>query len=85
MCIRDRNTISDVSVFPNPSSGNLVFSSKSGNIESIKFHNAVGQLTKAFNPNSTVFNVENINLPTGIYLVEITSKGNSIVQKIVIE
>jgi len=83
--IIEANTISDVSVFPNPSSGNLVFSSKSGNIESIKFHNAVGQLTKAYNPNASIFNVENINLPTGIYLVEIICKGNSIVQKIVIE
>ncbi len=83
--IIEANTISDVSVFPNPSSGNLVFSSNSGNIESIKFHNAVGQLTKAFNPNASIFNIENVNMPTGIYLVEIICKGNSIVQKIVIE
>ncbi len=83
--ITELNKVNKVSVYPNPSNGNLVFTAKAGTIESIKFHNALGQLTKSYSPNTALFNVDNVNLPDGIYLVEIICEGNISVQKIILE
>ena len=74
----------EVSVYPNPSSNNWNINTNGNTIKEAVLFDVLGKTINTIKPNSSVFTVSNIDLKSGIYLLDIKDfKGNSKVIKLV--
>lgn len=76
------NSISNVSIYPNPSTAiwNL---SHTKNIDSVLLFDTLGKLIKEYKPNATQLELDGSSLQAGIYFVKIISGLDFAVQKII--
>ena len=79
-------TLSDVTIYPNPSTNGTFSISSSVELNSITIYNVNGQIIQEIK-NPTVINSETYNvtdLSTGFYLVQLKTDTNSITKKVIV-
>lgn len=75
--------LSDVLVYPNPVTDNLVISSHQKTIDQVMVHNYLGQLVKSFTPNSTETKIDMNGLNSGLYLIKVSVEGGIETHKVI--
>lgn len=80
----DFNWVSSVSVYPNPSHGNINISSDI-DLEQVQVISINGQIIRQIeNPEFTNHELEIRNLPSGFYLIRLSANDQSVVKKIIV-
>ena len=84
--IDDAQNMNQISVYPNPTKGQLTIENGELTIENIEIYNTVGQLiqSKIVNLQSEII-MDISHLPTGLYFVKIVTEGNEMVIKKIIK
>lgn len=78
------NSISGLTMYPNPLSGNTLFITSTANAEmNVKIYNVLGKEVLSTKVNNTTVDVS--NLASGVYMVKITEEGNTATRKLVIK
>jgi len=76
------NIAAEVSVYPNPTEGDITIDTKSGEINKATIRNSLGQIISSADIVNNLLNIELIGSP-GLYFVELqTAKGDVIVTKV---
>jgi hypothetical protein len=80
------NTLSSVSLYPNPTTTNSVTISNSNRIESVEVYTILGQSITQFSQSvASGKQIELTNLPQGVLLIKLTSGSSSVVKRVVVE
>lgn len=75
----------DIAVFPNPTNDNRISISTRSSIDDIELISISGQLIQKIKNPILIDNVYSIeNLPSGFYLLKLSSNNNSIVKKVIV-
>ena len=82
--IEENNTNGNISVYPNPSSGNFTITSIT-EITSIKIYNVLGEFVFSSQPQTTNYELDLQNKSKGVYFLEMQSDKGSEIKKIIIE
>ena len=80
----DENVASTFNVYPNPNHGTFTVQMAQG-LEQVRVMNSVGQVVNMFNAQSAKQFEVAMNLPTGLYFVEVTSNGRKLTQRVIVE
>jgi hypothetical protein len=80
----DENVASTFNVYPNPNQGTFTVQMAQG-LEQVRVMNSVGQVVNMFNAQSAKQFEVAMNLPTGLYFVEVTSNGRKLTQRVIVE
>ena len=88
--LEELNSITDVSVFPNPTQGDLSVSISVANSQdfTISVINTLGQTVKEIKQNQSnggIFKIDLSNSPAGIYFVTFKSKNHTKTKRIVLQ
>ncbi|WP_166426940.1 T9SS type A sorting domain-containing protein [Flavobacterium psychrotolerans] len=80
-----QNSISGLSVYPNPvTNGNLFITSNSNEVKSVAIFDVLGkQVVKTTTASNQAINVSNLN--NGVYILKITEEGKTATRKLVIK
>lgn len=78
--INNPETLSSLSIYPNPTQGNVALVSDK-NIENVQLISLTGQVVKSLNSNSPILNLNLSNLPKGTYFLLTKVKGNDIIEQ----
>ena len=80
------NTLSSVSLYPNPTTTNSVTISNPNRIESVEVYTILGQSITHFSQNTASGKqIELTNLPQGVLLIKLTSGSSSVVKRVIVE
>ena len=71
----------EVTVYPNPTTGNLHFAAME-NVEKVEVYNNIGRLMATFN-NQREINIS--DMPAGLYMLRVTLQGDAVVMKKVVK
>lgn len=71
----------EVTVYPNPTTGNLHFAAME-NVEKVEVYNNIGRLVATFN-NQREINIS--DMPAGLYMLRVTLQGDAVVMKKVVK
>lgn len=78
------NSISGLTMYPNPLKGNTLFITSTANAEmNVKIYNVLGKEVLSTKINNTSVDVS--NLASGVYMVKITEEGKTATRKLVIQ
>ena len=78
------NSISGLTMYPNPLKGNTLFITSTANAEmNVKIYNVLGKEVLSTKVNNTSVDVS--NLASGVYMVKITEEGKTATRKLVIQ
>lgn len=80
----NENTLKGVSVYPNPSQGEITITNKKGDANSIEITNLAGQIIYTTSVSSAT-TVDLGPFGSGVYIVKISNKTGSLVERIVIK
>lgn len=75
----------NVLIYPNPSNGYFTIDMNFAGQKTIEIRSIAGQIISIHDTNSDQLKVNNAQLSSGIYLVNISSSSNSITRKVIIE
>jgi len=78
-----KNTLENVSLYPNPASGYVNINNL--NDANIKIYNVLGEVVKSEKALSNEHAINISNLSSGIYLVKLTSEGQTATKKLIIK
>jgi PKD repeat protein len=67
----DENTVSSVSIYPNPSSGQFTITNDGQNIESFGVYNQLGQLIYSQSVDAEKVNVDLLHVANGLYTIRV--------------
>jgi Secretion system C-terminal sorting domain len=84
LSINEDNSVANIDVFPNPTSGELYFSGDIENIKRIELYDYTGKMIKSEN-NNNINQIDISHLPIGLYLVKIIDNYNNISTKKIIK
>ncbi|OFX28657.1 MAG: hypothetical protein A2033_06290 [Bacteroidetes bacterium GWA2_31_9] len=84
--INSKNSETSISVFPNPSNGDVTIAIIGNNQKNwtIEVTNSLGQIIQSGNYNRSIENIDLTNLSSGIYTIKIVADGISKTEKLVI-
>ncbi|WP_051604344.1 T9SS type A sorting domain-containing protein [Flavobacterium sasangense] len=78
------NSISGLTMYPNPLKGNTLFITSTANAEmNVKIYNVLGKEVLSTKVNNTSVDVS--NLASGVYIVKVTEEGKTATRKLVIQ
>ena len=81
---KNSNSISGLTMYPNPLKGNTLFITSTANAEmNVKIYNVLGKEVLSTKVNNTSVDVS--NLASGVYMVKITEEGKTATRKLVIQ
>jgi beta-glucanase (GH16 family) len=80
----NEESTSSFNVYPNPNHGTFTVQMAQG-LEQVRVMNSVGQVVNMFNAQSAKQFEVAMNLPTGLYFVEVTSNGRKLTQRVIVE
>ncbi len=85
--INEKAAVSDITIFPNPSSTEINFSAKGSNtIKSVELYDVTGRMVKQIvGLNTQTYTIQREGLSTGLYITKIQLNKGSISKKIILE